>query len=99
MTDVLKNKLIITVIFVLFIGSILVVWKKPPKLGLDLQGGMRLVVEAKDTAEIKVNDQAMEGVVGALMVKNQMILPGDLDKPRGDLRVVRVTRDVSQSPI
>jgi cyclic beta-1,2-glucan synthetase len=43
--------------------------------------------------------QAMEGVVGALMVKNQMVLPGDLDKPRGALKVARVTRDVSKSPI
>jgi preprotein translocase subunit SecD len=63
MTDALKNKLVLTTIFVLFIAAVLVVWKKPPRLGLDLQGGMRLIVEAKDTPELKVNDQAMEGVV------------------------------------
>jgi len=43
--------------------------------------------------------QAMEGVVGALVVKNQLVLPNDLDKPRGALKVIRVSRDVSQSPI
>jgi cyclic beta-1,2-glucan synthetase len=43
--------------------------------------------------------QAMEGVVGATVVKNQLVLPKDLDMPRGALKVVRVVRDVSQSPI
>jgi cyclic beta-1,2-glucan synthetase len=43
--------------------------------------------------------QAMEGVVGALVVKNQLLLPNDLDKPRGALKVIRVSRDVSKSPI
>ena len=43
--------------------------------------------------------QAMEGVVGATVVKNQLVLPGDLDKPRGALKVVRVSRDVSKSPV
>jgi len=42
--------------------------------------------------------QAMEGVVGALVVKNQLVLPNDLDKPRGALRVIKVSRDVSKSP-
>ncbi len=63
MTDALKNKIILTAIFVLFIAAVFVVWKKPPRLGLDLQGGMRLIVEAKDTKDIKVNDLAMDGVV------------------------------------
>ncbi|HOW88285.1 MAG TPA: hypothetical protein PKV84_06495 [Candidatus Omnitrophota bacterium] len=43
--------------------------------------------------------QAMEGVVGATIVKNQVIVPQDLDKPRGALRVNRLLRDVSKSPI
>jgi len=43
--------------------------------------------------------QAMEGVVGALLVRNEMKLPADLDKPRGDLKVKSVRRDVSKSPI
>ncbi len=43
--------------------------------------------------------QAMEGVVGATIVKNKLILPGDLDKPRGDLKIKSVRRDVTKSPI
>ncbi|MBU0605997.1 MAG: hypothetical protein KKH77_06895 [Candidatus Omnitrophica bacterium] len=42
--------------------------------------------------------QAMEGVIGASLVKNQMILPKDLDRPRGGLKVKSVTRDVKNSP-
>ncbi len=37
--------------------------KWPFKLGLDIQGGMHLVLEAKDTATVKVNDQVMASVI------------------------------------
>jgi cyclic beta-1,2-glucan synthetase len=43
--------------------------------------------------------QAMEGVIGASLAKNQMILPGDLDKPRGDLKILDVRRNLSKSPL
>jgi cyclic beta-1,2-glucan synthetase len=43
--------------------------------------------------------QAMEGVIGATLIKNELILPDDLDKPRGDLKVKSVTRDIKKSPI
>ena len=43
--------------------------------------------------------QAMEGVVGASLVKNELILPDDLDKPRGELKVRSVRRDVTKSPL
>jgi cyclic beta-1,2-glucan synthetase len=43
--------------------------------------------------------QAMEGVVGATLFKNQMILPTDLDRPRGKMKVLQVSRDVSKSPL
>jgi cyclic beta-1,2-glucan synthetase len=39
--------------------------------------------------------QAMEGIVGASLVNGQMILPKDLDRSRGRLRVDRVHRDVT----
>ncbi len=39
--------------------------------------------------------QAMEGVVGASLAGNELILPGDLDKPRGELKVASVRRDVN----
>lgn len=42
--------------------------------------------------------QAMEGVIGATLVQGQMVLPGDLDKLRGPLKVGSVHRDVSKSP-
>jgi cyclic beta-1,2-glucan synthetase len=43
--------------------------------------------------------QAMEGVVGASLVKNKLILPDDLDKPRGDLKINSVRRNIDKSPI
>ena len=36
--------------------------------------------------------QAMEGVIGASLVKNEMILPPDIDKPRGALKIKQVNR-------
>ncbi len=43
--------------------------------------------------------QAMEGVVGAMLINNDLVLPADLNKPRGDLQVTCVTRDVGKSPL
>ena len=43
--------------------------------------------------------QAMEGVVGASLVKNELILPSDLTKPRGELKINRVSRHVEKSPL
>ncbi len=63
--SVKTNKLIMTGIFLLVVAAGLIIWQKPLNLGLDLRGGMRLVVEAKDTDEIKVNNDA---VLGALEV-------------------------------
>ncbi len=42
--------------------------------------------------------QAFEGVIGATVSGNQLILPGDLGEPRGSLKIERVRRDISQSP-
>ncbi|MDP3730108.1 MAG: hypothetical protein Q8R14_01095 [Candidatus Omnitrophota bacterium] len=38
--------------------------------------------------------QAFESVVGASLTNNEMILPKDLDKPRGELKITAVTRDL-----
>jgi len=43
--------------------------------------------------------QAMEGVVGATLVKDQMVLPSDFEKLRGPMKVSRIMRDVSKSPL
>ncbi len=60
-TDKLKFfYLVIGIALIIFIGK-----KMPINLGLDLQGGMLLVLEAQDTEQVKVNDDA---VLGALAV-------------------------------
>ena len=38
--------------------------------------------------------QSFEGVVGASLINNEMILPKDLDKPRGELKVEAVKRNL-----
>jgi cyclic beta-1,2-glucan synthetase len=43
--------------------------------------------------------QAMEGVVGASLINNEMYLPADLDQSRGQLHVNRVHRDTRLSPL
>lgn len=40
--------------------------------------------------------QAFEGVAGAALIKNELILPKDLDKPRGDLKITQVYRNTSK---
>lgn len=40
---------------------------KPVKLGLDLQGGMRLILEAKDSSTVTVDDDAVNGVLDVLV--------------------------------
>ncbi|MBN2453133.1 MAG: hypothetical protein JXB40_02575 [Candidatus Omnitrophica bacterium] len=42
--------------------------------------------------------QAMEGIVGASLAGNKMILPADLKKPRGSIKILSVERDLSKSP-
>ncbi|OQA57277.1 MAG: N,N'-diacetylchitobiose phosphorylase [Candidatus Omnitrophica bacterium ADurb.Bin277] len=42
--------------------------------------------------------QAFEGVAGAVLVHNELLLPDDLSKPRGPLRVLKIDRDTSKSP-
>ncbi len=43
--------------------------------------------------------QAFEGVAGATLIRNQLVLPSDLDKPRGNLKITKVKRDISKSPL
>ena len=50
-------------IVLLAIAAIAVIWLRPLKLGLDLQGGTRLVLEAQDTKEIKADDSAVSGAL------------------------------------
>jgi cyclic beta-1,2-glucan synthetase len=43
--------------------------------------------------------QSMEGVIGATLIGNKMVLPGDIRESRGALIVESVKRDLSQSPL
>ncbi len=43
--------------------------------------------------------QSLESVIGASLDKNELILPDDLSKARGQLKVKRVERDITKSPI
>jgi len=39
--------------------------------------------------------QSCEGVIGAALVNNRVVLPNDLALPRGDLKIVRLQQEVS----
>ena len=47
-------------------ASIFILYNLPITLGLDLQGGTRLVLEGRDTDKVKVSDDAMAGVVAVI---------------------------------
>ncbi len=43
--------------------------------------------------------QSLEGVIGASLINNKLILPDDIDKPRGKLKVDHVHRDISKDKL
>jgi len=43
--------------------------------------------------------QSFEGVVGASLINNEVVMPDDLDKTRGELKIKSLHRDVERSPI
>lgn len=61
-----NSKLKLLLVLGLFIGALFVVQRIPINLGLDLQGGMQLILEAKDTDEIKVDNDAVLGVLAVI---------------------------------
>ncbi len=42
--------------------------------------------------------QAIESVTGASLVDNNVILPEDFNKPRGDLKIISLKRELEKSP-
>lgn len=64
MKNALKWRVLI--ILLLVTGAFFLLNNKPLNLGLDLQGGMRLVLEAQDTDKIKVDNDAVIGVLGVI---------------------------------
>ena len=51
MNDRRRNIIVLTTVVALLIGSLVVIFTKPTKLGLDLQGGVQLVYEARPTKQ------------------------------------------------
>ena len=60
------NQLRLLIILAVIIGSIIVIMNMPITLGLDLQGGSRIVLEAYDTDSVKVTDDSVSGVVAVI---------------------------------
>jgi preprotein translocase subunit SecD len=46
-----RQRLVLALIAALVAGALLIIWKLPPRLGLDLQGGSQLTIQVKPTAE------------------------------------------------
>jgi cyclic beta-1,2-glucan synthetase len=42
--------------------------------------------------------QSCEGVIGATLVNNRVVLPADMALARGDLKVIRLQRELAASP-
>ena len=59
-------------LIILFVvaASVFVIYSMPINLGLDLQGGTRLVFVGQDTSKVKVSDDAMAGV--AAVIRNRI---------------------------
>lgn len=60
------NQLRILAILGVLGASIYIIYKLPINLGLDLQGGTRLVLEGQATDKVKVNDDSMAGAVAVI---------------------------------
>ncbi len=43
--------------------------------------------------------EAVEGVIGGKLEKNKPVLPNDMDKARGDLKIKKVERNIKNSPL
>ncbi|NQU16787.1 MAG: protein translocase subunit SecD [Candidatus Saganbacteria bacterium] len=64
------NQLRILILFAIVSVAVFIIMQLPLTLGLDLQGGTRLVFEGKESPKVKVSDDAMSGVV--LVIRNRI---------------------------
>ncbi|MEB3300076.1 MAG: protein translocase subunit SecD [Candidatus Sericytochromatia bacterium] len=86
------RQLLLLLVVVLTVASMWVVQdsiKFPFRLGLDIQGGMHLVLEAKDTATVKVDDKVMASVIQ--VIRNRVDQYGVTEpsiQRKGDRQVV-----------
>lgn len=60
------NQLRILILLTIVGLSIYILVKLPINLGLDLQGGTRLVLEGQATAKVEINDESMSGAVAVI---------------------------------
>jgi preprotein translocase subunit SecD len=60
------NQLRLLIILAVLIASVVVIMNMPITLGLDLQGGTRLVLEAYDSGSVKLTDDSVSGVVAVI---------------------------------
>ncbi len=61
-----KTKLKLTLIVAVAVASVAALVYVPIHLGLDLQGGMYVVLEAKSTATVKVDENALLGAISVI---------------------------------
>lgn len=60
------NQLRLLLLFGVLGASLYVIWQMPLTLGLDLQGGTRLVMQGQETDKVKISDDAMAGAVAVI---------------------------------
>ena len=60
------NQLRLLILIGIVSVAVFVIMQMPITLGLDLQGGTRLVFEGKDSAKVKVSDDSMSGLVAVI---------------------------------
>ncbi|MEA2218447.1 MAG: SecD/SecF fusion protein [Solirubrobacteraceae bacterium] len=66
MTDRRRNLFVLLLVFGLLIASATVIATKPTKLGLDLQGGVELIYEAKPTKTTPVTPDALQRAIDVM---------------------------------
>ena len=93
----MKNKLILFwVIVAIVITSITIIFTKPTKLGLDLVGGSRLVLEAQPTNNAQVTPDMMSSLQFAIENRvNKLGVSETVVQRSGDKRLVVEIPDVS----
>lgn len=65
-----KSKLKVIFVILVVFSALVVMMKRKINLGLDLKGGSRIVLEAQDTPQVKVDNNSMLGVIA--VVRNRV---------------------------
>ena len=73
MTDRRRNLFVLLLVLGLLIASVVVIATKPTKLGLDLQGGVELIYEAKPTKTVPVTQEALDRAIEVIQKRVNQI--------------------------